>query len=132
MIHVQIDGVQSPINAPINVSLEPFGPDPLNNLQQEYTVGLALVKIVDITGEFNNGSFQNFGNLHYIRNVSVLGQTIGLGWNLAATMTVANADKLLYPGEEWVLQNVLASVWAIADAAAGKIRLWSGRVRGAG
>ena len=107
---IELDGMALPTGQELLVQLTPF--DELSETPGNLTVGAAAVNVTAVSSSLD----------YYFtfRNVSTSGQIIGLG--IADTVTIANAQILLYPGEQIQLQFVSVSYWAIADAAGGVLR----------
>lgn len=110
MIHVRLDGQQISGNQNTLVSDVPYNSD---DYSDPVTVGAAAVHVITPSAVVEERDYIR------LRNISTAGQVIYL--DTVNTVTSASFTDLLYPGE-WVdLINIDLDIWAIADAAAGKL-----------
>lgn len=108
----ELDGVQFALNAGLLVRIDPFD-----------TEAVLLTNPVTINNGASTALFTpSTGADYYVLfvNESTGGQQIAIGH--ANTVTLANCDELLNPGDSWEMYFAQLSFFAIASAAGGSLR----------
>lgn len=128
-IKIQLDGEQLMTDIGLTVVISPYGEIGSQMSRQLTITNAAGGQEVFTAAASNQAGIQNRGYLVIVRNVSQAGEIIAVTFNgLADTNGLTDASVLLYPGEQFVFENIQRSLRAIASAATALLQIGQLRV----
>lgn len=124
MIRIQVDGEAIPVGGLVaTVRVDPYGTTNLysNAKDEQLTIGVVQSTVLDVTGHVNQAGLPNQGFWMSVRNVSTGNQQIGLTRD--NTSTFAQCGQVLFPSEQFLFENILTNIFAIANAAGALLKV---------